>query len=233
MAYVGVNTLEGPHTATIVEIVVQPNDSPQLRNILLQHLPEMLKLFIKKNSEYGAGDASSGTALGQKGQFADIWRKIGKLKTAIWDGNEHKLVTEGVNEILMDLIGHCFLTLHMRQLEQEQEYGSEMNYGIFTSITDILDSLPNYSDRDSLADVRNFLRERGWVISRPDGSAHNQSTDVDDEPWSMDQVREAAAQGDQMAQATLDTPDEFDPMTIDLEDEESKPRRPIKDSPQA
>lgn len=193
MAQVRINPLEGPHTATVVEIVVQPNDSAQLRNILLQHLPEMLRLFIKKNGEYGAGDASSGTALGQKGQFADIWRKIGKLKTAIWDGNEHKLVSEGVNEILMDLIGHCFLTLHMRQLEIEQEYGLDQSSPE--------EKLNDFSSRELMA----VLVARG---------------DVDiSKPWSMDQVKQQASKGDKIAQATLDTPDEVPPGSVDREDE--------------
>lgn len=169
MAQVRVNPIEGNHTATIVEVVVQPNDSAQLRNILIEQLPEMLRLFIKKNGEYGAGDASSGTMLGQRGQFADIWRKIGKLKTGIWDGNEGQLVTESVDEILRDLIGHCFLTLTMRQQEREAEY--DENFGIFTRIEDVLDSLPsNQSVRDAnrghVNDVVAWMRKNGFDVKR-------------------------------------------------------------------
>lgn len=89
-------------------------ETEQFRSIMLTHLPAWAKLFEEKNREYGAGQQSSGSALGVKGQFADIWRKIGKLKTGIWDDNESALTSESVDEILLDLIGHCFLTLWMR-----------------------------------------------------------------------------------------------------------------------
>ncbi|AWY04510.1 hypothetical protein SEA_GILDA_54 [Microbacterium phage Gilda] len=93
-------------------------ESDQLHDILAEHLPDMLDLFIKKNAEYGSGEQSSGTYLGARGQFADIWRKIGKLKIGLWDGNEAQLTTESVDEILRDMIGHCFLALQLRALER-------------------------------------------------------------------------------------------------------------------
>lgn len=100
-------------------------ESEQLHSILAEHLPDMLDLFIKKNAEYGSGEQSSGTYLGARGQFADIWRKIGKLKIGLWDGNEAQLTTESVDEILRDMIGHCFLALQLRALaRQEKEAGS-------------------------------------------------------------------------------------------------------------
>lgn len=94
-------------------------ESDQLHDILADHLPDMLDLFIKKNAEYGSGEQSSGTYLGARGQFADIWRKIGKLKIGLWDGNEAQLTTESVDEILRDMIGHCFLALQLRALERK------------------------------------------------------------------------------------------------------------------
>ena len=94
------------------------DESDQLHDILAEHLPDMLDLFIKKNAEYGSGEQSSGTYLGARGQFADIWRKIGKLKIGLWDGNEAQLTTESVDEILRDMIGHCFLALQLRALER-------------------------------------------------------------------------------------------------------------------
>ncbi|UYL85348.1 hypothetical protein SEA_HAGER_55 [Microbacterium phage Hager] len=94
------------------------HESDQLHDILAEHLPDMLDLFIKKNAEYGSGEQSSGTYLGARGQFADIWRKIGKLKIGLWDGNEAQLTTESVDEILRDMIGHCFLALQLRALER-------------------------------------------------------------------------------------------------------------------
>jgi hypothetical protein len=49
--------------------------------------------------------------LGLPGQFAEIWRKIWKLKRALWDGS--RLVGEQPREILLDLIGHAFLAIDM------------------------------------------------------------------------------------------------------------------------
>lgn len=49
--------------------------------------------------------------LGVQGQFAEIWRKIWKLKRGMWDGET--LVGEPVREVLLDMIGHCFLAIDM------------------------------------------------------------------------------------------------------------------------
>jgi hypothetical protein len=68
-------------------------------------LPEWSLHFTNKNIDY-ADDANR---LGTKGAFVDIYRKVGKLKRAIWDGQE--LQGEQPREILIDLIGHCFLTI--------------------------------------------------------------------------------------------------------------------------
>lgn len=83
----------------------------QFERILRTSLPEFLDLFAAKNREYG----NNADTLGPKGQFADIWRKIAKLKTGLWDDREEDLESESVDQILLDLIGHCFLTLDMRQ----------------------------------------------------------------------------------------------------------------------
>lgn len=115
------------------------DESDQLHDILAEHLPDMLELFIKKNAEYGSGEQSSGTYLGARGQFADIWRKIGKLKIGLWDGNEDQLTTESVDEILRDMIGHCFLALQLRELARRQEEESR---------------LPMWRGRDQLIDER-------------------------------------------------------------------------------
>lgn len=90
-----------------------------LRNILFDRLPEFLDLFVAKNKEYG----DNAETLGPRGQYADIHRKIAKLKTALWDDNEASLQFEGTDEILRDLIGHCFLTLQMRADARREEGG--------------------------------------------------------------------------------------------------------------
>jgi hypothetical protein len=100
-----------------VVVALQGVESAELTDIVLEELPRFLKLFFAKNREYG----ENAQTLGSKGQFADIWRKIGKLKVGLWDGHEERLTSEGVDEILRDLIGHCFLTLRIRSQERQQE----------------------------------------------------------------------------------------------------------------
>jgi hypothetical protein len=69
-------------------------------------LQEWLKHHLDKNREYG----NTADELGAAGQYSDMSRKMGKLKRALWDGQT--LTSEQPREILMDLIGHCFLTIH-------------------------------------------------------------------------------------------------------------------------
>ena len=94
---------------------VEPGDSQELRNIATQLMPEFLHLFAQKNKDYG----NNAQELGLRGQFADIWRKIAKLKKSMWDGEE--LLFEGTDEVIMDLIGHLFLSLNMLRVKEEAE----------------------------------------------------------------------------------------------------------------
>ena len=84
----------------------------QLDRICETHIPRFIELFSAKNEEYG----ENAFVLGVKGQYADMHRKFPKLKRALWD--DEPLVHEPVEEVLMDLIGHCFLTLDL--LAQEK-----------------------------------------------------------------------------------------------------------------
>lgn len=97
---------------------LQPNDSQQLRDIISDLVPEWALLFARKNADYGSHDDSAGV-LGIPGQYADIWRKMSKLKRAMWDGEE--LEFEKTEEVISDLIGHLFLTLHMMRVKDEAE----------------------------------------------------------------------------------------------------------------
>lgn len=101
-------------TSGRVEIIPGEDDSAELLAIAGTYMPEWLRLFAKKNSDYGSGSAFE---LGERGQYSDIHRKMIKLKRAMWDGEE--LDFEGVDEIIHDLIGHLFLTLHMRSMKEE------------------------------------------------------------------------------------------------------------------
>lgn len=68
-------------------------------------LGEWAALFVKKQADYGDGADD----LGEAGQYAELHRKITKLRRALWEGME--LQNEPVREVLMDLIGHCFLSM--------------------------------------------------------------------------------------------------------------------------
>jgi len=85
---------------------------PNARHILDQILPEFVGRFAVASLHYGDGNADN---LGPAGQFADIWRKIGPLRRALWEGQD--LTREEPEEICMDLIGHCLLTIGMLRRE--------------------------------------------------------------------------------------------------------------------
>lgn len=70
-------------------------------------VPEFKKQFLPKNAGYG----DMHNDLGLPAQYVDIHRKIGKLRRAMWDGLE--IGPESIDEVLFDLIGHCFLTLDL------------------------------------------------------------------------------------------------------------------------
>lgn len=116
-----------------VTLFVEEGDSDELRSIALDLMPEWLQLFADKNKDYGAG---SSFELGIRGQYSDIHRKMIKLKRSMWEGED--LGFEDEDEIIMDLIGHLFLTLHMKKMaravEREHAYSP-------MSTDDFLDAL--------------------------------------------------------------------------------------------
>lgn len=85
------------------------NHGEQFVRIMDGPLVDALECFSRKNMEY----QENAQMLGVRGQFADIWRKIGKLKIALWEQQPEKLTSESPQEVLWDLIGHCLLTLDM------------------------------------------------------------------------------------------------------------------------
>lgn len=89
------------------EIVIQIDNPPsdQAAVILFRLMTNWVQEFMSKNADYGDTSAQLGAA----GQYAELWRKVGKLKGPLWDGKE--LNHEQADEIVRDLIGHCFLTL--------------------------------------------------------------------------------------------------------------------------
>ena len=85
----------------------------QAENILHNVLPRTLELFLLKCKDYSTEDGFNwAEVLGDKAQFVDLWRKIGKLYNGLWEGRD--MEGESVEEIVMDLIGHSLLILEMR-----------------------------------------------------------------------------------------------------------------------
>jgi len=81
--------------------------SDQAKEIMGQITPHVLKSFLDKNADYG----DTSFELGLAGQYAELWRKVGKLKGPMWEGKDD-LKFEGMEEIISDLIGHCLLSLY-------------------------------------------------------------------------------------------------------------------------
>lgn len=79
-------------------------------------LPEFLERFFAKNADYGDQHRRG---LGVAAEYVGIHRKIEKLKAALWDGQE--MNGEDAREMLMDLIGQCFIVLDLMAQEQTNE----------------------------------------------------------------------------------------------------------------
>jgi hypothetical protein len=109
-------TKKGLHMRGVVDtypIDLPENYSTEAASVIFQDiLPQWSEEFLEKNSRYG----ETANLLGAKGQFADLWRKIGPLKRILWDGKD--LPGESAEEVLRDLIGHCFLTLYFINKEK-------------------------------------------------------------------------------------------------------------------
>jgi hypothetical protein len=104
--------------ANVTILLGYPTVSPRTMAILQGPVPDAVRLFVKRNREYG----DNANVLGPKGQFADIWRKVSKLKNIMWDESvATEDITESPEEIMMDLIGHCLLGIQMIRDAQELE----------------------------------------------------------------------------------------------------------------
>jgi hypothetical protein len=73
-------------------------------------MSEWRRNFAEAYTEYGPGAADE---TGLAGQWADMFRKIMKLKRSLWSGESGYLKRETEREILLDLISHAFLALEM------------------------------------------------------------------------------------------------------------------------
>ena len=88
-------------------------DSKTVSYITKFLVPEWEKLFREKNAGYG----DMHQELGTKAQYVDLHRKIGKLRRALWEGQD--IGAESAREVLLDLIGHAFLTIQLIDREEE------------------------------------------------------------------------------------------------------------------
>lgn len=86
--------------------------SKQGNDIMYNIAPVVLENFARKNADYG----DTSFDLGIAGQYAELWRKVGKLKGPMWEGKE--LAFEQMDEIIRDLIGHCLLSLYFIKNEK-------------------------------------------------------------------------------------------------------------------
>ncbi|UVK63868.1 hypothetical protein SEA_LILYPAD_64 [Gordonia phage LilyPad] len=94
--------------------------------------------FVKKNADYQTSTGNVSENFGLMGQYMKLTDKIHKLRKSMWDAevikeamgqglsNPKTDVTtpfqfEGTEEILRDIIGHCFLALDI--LEQKRNKG--------------------------------------------------------------------------------------------------------------
>lgn len=103
-----------------ITIKVTPYLPPQARYIFTNLVPEWAEQFAVGNAKYQDVDQS----LGVKGVFPDINRKVGILKSRIWEGKP--TVGESTREVINDLIGHLFL---MQYLLDEQGAGEAHDIG--------------------------------------------------------------------------------------------------------
>lgn len=87
---------------------LQPFPGPSARYLTL--VQEWWQDFAEAYTEYGPGAAD---VTGLAGQWADLFRKVMKLKRAFWEGDASYLVREREAEILRDLISHAFMALEM------------------------------------------------------------------------------------------------------------------------
>lgn len=103
---------DGIHVSFNTMSGVQGYDVPATTDdaqYIMQILPDVLKQFLTKNTQYARAQAHD---LGVKGTIPDINRKTSALITRFWDRDGLPMEGEDSNEELIgDLIGHLLLAL--------------------------------------------------------------------------------------------------------------------------
>jgi len=105
------------------DLIIQMDEPSPVDSLLMQHLPDLVQMFRSKARDYGSRGHFTADALGSRGQFAEIWRKVGKLKRCMWDGKDMQY--EQTDEILADLFGHIMLAIDYNEADaMAKKYGA-------------------------------------------------------------------------------------------------------------
>lgn len=119
-----VASYENPSPGYVHKLIVECSyGDPRQVKELVKDFEDFIKLFDDRSREYG----EHAFVLGSGGQYADMSRKMGKLKTVLWDRNPDQLTSEGIEEVVNDMIGHCFLTLQcLRREAAEKDFAGNI-----------------------------------------------------------------------------------------------------------
>lgn len=129
--------------------------------ILGEIAPEWAAQFERKAQDYGDGHEF----LGVRGQFSDMNRKFQKLKRFMWDDPMAEPVGESLEEILFDMIGHCFLTIDLLRQERRDPgvhpdtYVASLERAI-QDVEDLVQEMPlSSSFRSEVKNILERIRE--------------------------------------------------------------------------
>jgi hypothetical protein len=87
--------------------------SSDIRRVVKEEIAEeVLEFWLLKNEGYGEQLFDFDV----RAQAMEINRKNGKIKRALWDG-EGLVAGESLEEVLFDMIGHCYITIARLRLE--------------------------------------------------------------------------------------------------------------------
>jgi len=84
---------------------------------------EARELFIRKTNDYVGSKNQNEflvNALGLRGRFVDLWRKIMRLKTLVWDGDSSKVKDETIKDTLIDMLIYSVMAIN----DFEREYSN-------------------------------------------------------------------------------------------------------------
>lgn len=71
-------------------------------------MEEFRERFQMWNKEYGHQDRD----LGERGEFTSFWRKVKRIKAAVWDGADTAGWREPLRIVIFEAIAHLFLMLY-------------------------------------------------------------------------------------------------------------------------